>query len=239
MTDKDRGVYSPPSDEYDRFDISEEDDSRRGPWLLVVAVAVLIAFIAVTYTAYHQGFRSGGRADAPIITARPGAIKTAPKDPGGNPPAAKENTAYEPLDNTKKTEKVTIAPPPEEPAKRTPVPVKPAPKPVVKTTPPPPVAKPTPKPASRSSFDIQTDGNFVVQLGAFRSEEQALATWDTLRKSLPVLMDGAASDIQRADLGAKGVYYRLRAAAFDERSKAQVFCTALKSKGRDCIVVAR
>ncbi|VAW02168.1 hypothetical protein MNBD_ALPHA06-374 [hydrothermal vent metagenome] len=237
MTDKDRGVYSPPPDEYDRFDINEEDDSRRGPWLLVVAVAVLIAFIAVTYTAYNQGFRSGGRADAPIIAAQPGPLKAAPKNPGGTPPVDSGSAAYEPLDNTK-PKQVKTAPPPEQPASRAPVAAKPKPKPVAQTTPK-PTPKPVSKPKTRPAFDIQTDGKFVVQLGAFRSEEQALITWDSLAKSLPVLMDGTASDIQRADLGAKGVYYRLRAAAFDDRGKAQVFCTALKSKGRDCIVVAR
>ena len=43
--------------------------------------------------------------------------------------------------------------------------------------------------------------------------------------------------IERADLGARGVFYRLRAGAFGSREGASDFCDAYKSTGGDCIVV--
>jgi len=222
MTEEKRGVYTPPEDEYDRFDIGDEDDSRRGPLLLVVAFAVVIAFVAVIYTAYNQGVRSGGRADAPLIQAADGPIKSKPKDPGGVEQPSTDGAAYDVMEKDKQPDQVIIAPPPEQPIETKPI-AKPQPKPVAK-----PVTKP-----------VTVEGKFVVQIGSFRSEQQALATWDTLTKRLPLILGKTTADVQRADLGAKGIYYRLRAAAFADRASANIFCGQLKSKGQDCIVVGR
>ncbi len=236
MTEKDGGVYSPPPDQYDRFDVGEEDDSRRGPLLLVVAIAVLIAFAAVIYTAYHQGIRSGGRDDAPLIAAETSPVKTVPSDPGGKPSVDSDNAAYDPLDGNAEEREVAIAAPPEQPIERAPE-RKPDPEPETNRQPDPVVTQPAP--VVRSTIPVQSDGRYVVQLGAFRSEEQALDSWGKLRNRLPVVMDVTTADVQRADLGAKGIYYRLRAAAFGDRTTASAFCNALKAKGQDCIVVSR
>ena len=236
MTDKDRGVYTPPPDEYERFDVSEDDDSRRGPLLLVVAVAVLIALIAVVYTAYNQGVRSGGRKDAPLIAAPAGPIKSTANPAEQQTPSKTESAAYEAMDNSGDDREVVTAPAPEQPADR---------QQQVEATSEPIVTQPTPKPAMQpapkpiQTYQFQTDGKYVVQLGAFRSEEQALATWTKIRKRLSLVMDGATPDVQKADLGEKGVYYRLRAAAFASRAHAIAFCDSLKAKGQDCLVVAR
>ncbi len=234
MSNKDRGVYSPSSDEYDRFDVSEEDDSRRGPLLLVVAIAVVIAMIAVVYTAYHQGVRTGGRGAAPLIVAPSEPIKVAPEPAAQQVAPPPQNSAYDPLDGANAGQKIVVAPPPEQPAPRPIAPVAQQPKPAPA---PKPVVQPTPAPLF--DYGVQTDGKFVVQLGAFRSKEQALQTWAALRTRLPILTEQTIADVQRADLGAKGVYFRLRAAAFASRAAGNAFCTALKSKGQDCIVVAR
>ncbi|MBL4596070.1 MAG: SPOR domain-containing protein [Robiginitomaculum sp.] len=235
MTEHDRGVYSPPPNEYDRFDVSDEDDTRRGPLLLVVVIAVAIAFIAVVYTAYHQGFRTGGRNAAPIIEANSNPIKSAPKDPGGTPPAESNSAAYEPLDGNTTPNEIIEAPKPEQPIERQPI-AEPVPEPVAQAPAP---ARVDPAPIARPSFDIERTGKFVVQLGAFRSEAQATENWTTLRNRLPAMMGNTQIDVQRADLGAKGIYYRLRAAAFGERAGAVDFCNALKANGQDCIVVSR
>jgi cell division septation protein DedD len=90
---------------------------------------------------------------------------------------------------------------------------------------------------SRSTFDFSAGGAFLVQIAAFRSEEAAEAAWRKASASRPDIYQGAEKHIQRADLGAKGVFYRLRVGAFAERSQALDFCTALKSAGENCIVV--
>lgn len=230
MSNDDRGVYSPPEDEYDRFDVGDEDDSRRGPLLLMVAIAVVIAFIAVIYTAYNQGVRSGGRDDAPLIQAAAGPIKSKPADPGGIAQPDTSGAAYNAIDPAQKSKEVTLAPPPEQPIGRKITPVET--KPVV-------TSKPQPLAPSRQPSTVFTEGKYLVQIGAYRSKEQALATWDQITKKLPMLFDGTIADIQRADLGSKGIYYRLRAAAYAERSGADKFCKQLQSKGQDCIVVSR
>ena len=88
-----------------------------------------------------------------------------------------------------------------------------------------------------SEFDFSANGAYLVQIAAFRSEEAAEAAWRKASGSRPDMYRGAAKHIQRADLGAKGVFYRLRVGAFAERSDATAFCTALKAAGENCIVV--
>jgi len=50
-------------------------------------------------------------------------------------------------------------------------------------------------------------------------------------------LTGTEKRVQRADLGARGVFYRLQVGAFDTRDNASAFCNHLKSRGGDCIVV--
>ena len=231
MTEEKRGVYTPPEDEYDRFDIGDEDDSRRGPLLLVVAFAVIIAFIAVIYTAYNQGVRSGGRDDAPLIQAADGPIKSKPEYPGGVDQPETGGAAYDAMEKDKQPEQIVLAPPPEQPIKTDTKP---------EQLPPAATSKPEIKPVTKPVATPNTiSGKFVVQIGSFRSEQQALSTWEALANRLPAILGKTSSDIQRADLGAKGIYYRLRAAAFADRASANSFCGQLKSNGQDCIVVGR
>ncbi len=248
MVEKDDSVYA-PSPGQDGFDARRDGDESRGPLLLVVAMAVLLAFAAVIYTAYHQGLRKGGRDAAPHVTAEPGPIKTRPAETHGTPTPNLGNRAYEPLDDIKAApaEAITTAPLSEEPLPR---PVK------IDVTPPPVIAKmiekkpetvaaeikPVPKTETRpepATIPAVTDGKFVVQIAAFRSEDQALTAWAGLAGRLSAVTTGFVPDVQRADLGAKGVYYRLRASSFVTREAATGFCDQLKKNGQDCLVVPR
>lgn len=82
-------------------------------------------------------------------------------------------------------------------------------------------------------------GAFVVQIAAFRQEEVAKSEFRVLKKKYPELLSSVSDDIQRADLGSKGIYYRLRVGPFEERVAAAGLCEQLKSRGQDCIVRAR
>jgi cell division protein FtsN len=253
MVEKDEGIYA-PAHSRDGFDARQDGDENRGPLLLVVTMAVLLAFAAVVYTAYQQGLRKGGRDAAPHVAAEPGPIKTKPTETHGTPTPNLGNKAYEPLDDIKAApvEKIKTAPLAEEPMQRptratqTPKPTPPA----ARQEPPAPVEiKPEPKaepvreaaPATKRTADPQvvSDGAFLVQIAAFRSEDQALAAWGRLAGKLGQATSALKADVQRADLGAKGVYYRLRAASFADRAGAAAFCDQLKQSGQDCIVVHR
>ncbi len=90
-------------------------------------------------------------------------------------------------------------------------------------------------PIGRFAFDAS--GAFLVQIAALRSEAAAVRAWDDALAGAPDIFAGAERRIQRADLGARGVFYRLRAGAFATRANASEFCAAVKANGASCIVV--
>jgi cell division septation protein DedD len=84
-----------------------------------------------------------------------------------------------------------------------------------------------------------TAGGFVVQLISIRSRDRARPAWAKLQKAHPALLGNRELSIQKADLGDRGVYYRVRAGFFAERASASDFCNALKTRGQDCLVTKR
>ena len=77
----------------------------------------------------------------------------------------------------------------------------------------------------------------MLQLGAFENQELANGAWATFRSRYEVLSQ-LAPDVQRADLGAKGIVYRLRAGPFADRAAATDACVQLKAAGANCFVTA-
>ena len=63
--------------------------------------------------------------------------------------------------------------------------------------------------------------------------------WRRLSSRAPQLFGAAHLDVERADLGQHGVYFRVRAGYFADRANANRFCDRIKQMGQDCIVVAR
>jgi len=94
-----------------------------------------------------------------------------------------------------------------------------------------------PAPAAAAAGGRAVSGAAVLQLGAFESQELANGAWAGFRARFAVLGQ-LAPDIQRADLGAKGVVYRLRAGPFADRTAAVEACTQLKAAGGNCFVAA-
>lgn len=84
-----------------------------------------------------------------------------------------------------------------------------------------------------------TNGNWVVQLLASRSEADAKAAWQTLSAKHASILGGHGLDIQKADLVEKGTFFRVRAAGFETKADAAKACGALKGAGQDCLVRQR
>ena len=82
-------------------------------------------------------------------------------------------------------------------------------------------------------------GSHVVQIAAFRDQPSAEKEFQVLKKKYPDLLGALSQDIQRADLGAKGIYYRLRVGPFNGKDPATKLCTELKARGQECIVRPR
>ncbi len=81
---------------------------------------------------------------------------------------------------------------------------------------------------------------YVVQLGAKKSQTEALATFADIQQKHPSLLGNYRPTVQKADLGAKGTWYRLRVGPVDNKGTADKLCSQLKSQGLpDCLVMAQ
>lgn len=94
-----------------------------------------------------------------------------------------------------------------------------------------PAPKLEPKPAPKAA----AGGSSQVQLGAYGSEKEARAAWAGMQKKFKALADKDPR-IVRADLGAKGVFHRLRVGGLSA-AEAKALCSALSAKGQACLPV--
>jgi len=100
-------------------------------------------------------------------------------------------------------------------------------------------ARPTPAPATPAAPAAQA-GEYVVQVGARRSQTAALAGFADLQQKYPRILSGYRPIIQKADLGNKGTWYRLRIGPLETKTAAADLCKKLKSAGmRSCLVNTR
>jgi cell division septation protein DedD len=65
----------------------------------------------------------------------------------------------------------------------------------------------------------------------------ANGAWARFRARYPSVA-GLSPEVQRADLGAKGIMYRLRVGPFANRAAATNACVQLKAAGANCFVAA-
>jgi len=79
-------------------------------------------------------------------------------------------------------------------------------------------------------------GGYAVQVTSQRSEAEAQAAFRTLRAKFPNQLSGREPIIRRADLGAKGTYYRALVGPFASVEEAAGLCSGLKAAGGNCIV---
>lgn len=96
------------------------------------------------------------------------------------------------------------------------------------TAPPPAPTVPPPMPAT---------GNYRVQLAALRTEQAALAEQEKLKTANPDLFKGLSLNVERADLGARGTYYRVRVGPFADGSVAGDMCAKAKRQKLECYVI--
>lgn len=108
-------------------------------------------------------------------------------------------------------------------------------KPLPKAVPaPPPEVAPAPRPQATPTV---LSGGYQVQMASLRDEKSVEREWARLKKAHPDLLGTLDLAIERADLGAKGVYYRLRAGRLADRLAAETLCRALKTRKVACIPV--
>jgi Caspase domain/SPOR domain len=82
-------------------------------------------------------------------------------------------------------------------------------------------------------------GRYVLQVGSKENQTEALATFAEMQQKYATLLANYRPMVQKADLGANGVWYRLRIGPIGDKETALKVCVQLKSLGHpDCLVMA-
>jgi cell division septation protein DedD len=115
-----------------------------------------------------------------------------------------------------------------------------APPPAPVADPQPVAAIPKPKPVAAAAAPAPAaPSQYVVQVGSKQNQTDALATFADMQQKYPTLLASYRPMVQKANLGAKGIWYRLRIGPISDKSAASKLCGQLKSQGHpDCLVMA-
>ncbi len=92
---------------------------------------------------------------------------------------------------------------------------------------------PAPPPPEATST---AGGGYSVQVSSQRSEAEAEAAFRALQAKYPQELGSRRPMVRRADLGAKGVYYRALVGPFASGEQATELCSKLKAAGGSCII---
>lgn len=230
-----------------------EDEARprfRGLVASLVALVVIGVFAGSLWFAYQQGLKRGGgitgAADVPLIRADERPTKLRPEKPGGMEVPDRDKLIY----TQKRAAVEHLLPPPEKPMPRPTAPSAAAPSvspqpvigpagagvanPAPQVQPQQPAGKPPAKTeAAAKPAAAQKSGDARIQLASVRSEEAAHYEWDRIRRANPDLLGSVAATPVRADLGEKGVYYRLQTAPIAD---AERVCGELKKRNIGCLI---
>lgn len=85
----------------------------------------------------------------------------------------------------------------------------------------------------------RAEGRYRLQLTAVRSAEAAEREWQRLRRAHGDLLGQLTRSIEQADLGSKGVFYRLRVGPIPDMEAARKLCDALTQRKEACLIVRR
>lgn len=202
-----------------------EDEARLRPETeQPVAREALIASSATGAAGGSAAGKTDGATVAPVAPPPPQAAASA-SGSAPAPPAPKASAAAPPP--------AKAAPPPPSPGKAVEAKVKPAPK-----------AKPAPRaavaPPPRAAVASRTGASQSpprVQLGSYRSAADAERAWKRLSTREKPILGAAGPFVARADLGDRGVFYRLQAGPFESVEAARAACARLKQRKLGCLVV--
>lgn len=158
------------------------------------------------------------------VTIRPDGGDMSGRPVGAPPPAAPAPAAA-----------TTAAPRPLTPPAPRAVPAQPQASPQASEPATAPAARTRTATAPTSSAESAPSG-FVVQLSSQKTESEAQAAFRSLQAKFPTELGGRQPIIRRADLGAKGVFYRTLVGPFASAQDASQFCANYKAAGGQCVV---
>jgi cell division septation protein DedD len=243
-------------------DTRDGEPQPRPRRVLATALALLVMglFGGGLWFAYVQGTRhaagdaAGG--SVPLIRADERPTKVKPERPGGMEIPDRDKLIYNPTRPVVER----LLPPPEKPLPRpAPPPSGSAPqreqppatassKPASPPAPPPaaipqaqqsaaapPGKTPSPQAAPPKTATAGVSGT-RLQLGSVRGEEEARQEWERIKRKNTDLLGTLSVTPIRADLGDKGIYYRILTGPVADQAAAERICSELKQRSVGCIV---
>ena len=82
------------------------------------------------------------------------------------------------------------------------------------------------------------NGQWQVQLMSSPNKAAVEKSWNEMSNKY-ALLKNVSHNVEKADLGAKGVFYRLKAGSFATKADASDFCSRLKAVGGNCFVAQK
>lgn len=95
-----------------------------------------------------------------------------------------------------------------------------------------PIKKPDTK--VETAKPVTSSGSTFIQLAAVKSEAEAASQWTKFKAKNPEL-SSLSMRTQKADLGEKGIFYRIQAGPLSAENATKT-CTAVKGRGGSCII---
>lgn len=225
----------------------------------LLVVGVMAVFAGGMWFAYHAGEKHAANvttAPAPASAAGPGAaasnaqvpliradsepVKVKPEKAGGMTIPDRGDPIYSMRPSATPAEH--ILPPPEAPAPRplAPPQVAALPVPSIQSVPgplpAPPQAAALPKPAPTSKPEV-AGPPVKVQLASLRSPDEARDEWTRVKRENSDLLGKFTAVAVRADLGDRGIWYRVEVGPVGDRATALRLCKALKERALGCQIV--
>ncbi len=198
---------------YDPRAHAYDDQGRHAGFMYVLMLVIALAFGGFVWQLYSSP-------DVPRIAAPASPYKVQPPEDAVSAPDATETAVFDAPTTATTAPAENVAaeaetPPPAAPTSTTGAPSLPA------------------------APQFVSNGPYVAQLAALQSEAAVEQAWRRLASRAPQLFQLARLDVERADLGPRGIYYRVRAGYFADRANAARFCERIRQMGQDCIVAAR
>ena len=237
-------------------DVPDGEPERRPRRVLATVLALLVMglFGGGLWFAYVQKTRptigDAAGSDAPLIHADERPTKVKPERPGGMEILDRDKLIYNP---PRKVVEHLLAPP-EKPMPRPTPPMPSQTEAATGTTPAaslppenPPAATQMAQPQQQSSGRVAQGGPIPakpvavkmggtrLQLGSLRSEEAARQEWERIKHKNADLVGSLSASPIRADLGDKGIYYRIQTEPVADQA-AERICSELKQRSIGCII---
>ncbi|MCW9032818.1 MAG: SPOR domain-containing protein [Rhodospirillales bacterium] len=253
-------------DDFDFDDIGKPQKVAPSKWKRLVLILLLLVMLGGVGWWYLIGANQmTDEANLPVIRAEVGPIKVKPENPGGMEIPNRDKLVYERLGSKPgeplverllpEPEKPVAMPAPEPEPEKAPVvvekvmpkaveeapkpaPMKLEPAPVeVTKAPEPKVVAPKPVVVTKPAIKPVASGKYKIQLASVRSEAAAAGEWKRLSKRNSDLLGKLSMSLMKADLGDKGIFYRLRAGPLPDEAAAKKLCADLSAKKIGCLVV--